>query len=214
MTFKCRLEHHYRIPTPVLSILVGKLPKNTTTTPPITSTPTVVEDVTEQLASEENLKLSSQTDSWDKEWSWGLDEDRPYSTSPPPPTASSSPSITLTTPPSSIVPVNSTSSSPGPPQTMSETHSDTTHDQQEAPPIVKETYLVSASAAGKYIAMAYQRKFVVVALHPEQEEYIVVGQGSGCSPISIVMDYPRNGSPVYYASLYLFLPHEKIRSLL
>ncbi|ORZ14594.1 Rab3 GTPase-activating protein regulatory subunit N-terminus-domain-containing protein [Absidia repens] len=207
MTFKCRLEHHYRIPTPVLSILVGKLPKNTTTSPPITSTPTVVEDVTEHLASEENLKLSSQTDSWDKEWSWGLDEDKPYSTSPPPPppTTSSSPSITLATPPSSTVPVNSTSSSPGPPQPMSETHSEvgnnTTLEQQQAPPIVKETYLVSASAAGKYIAMAYQRKFVVVALHPEQEEYIVIGQGSGCSS-----DQLRHGLPKERITSILCLP--------
>ncbi|KAI8097122.1 Rab3 GTPase-activating protein regulatory subunit N-terminus-domain-containing protein [Halteromyces radiatus] len=81
-------------------------------------------------------------------------------------------------------PETSSSSSPGP----------------IPPPIGKESYLVSASAAGKYIAMAYHRKFVLVALDPDQEEYLVIGQGSGCS------DHQHQGSSKERITSILCLP--------
>ncbi|KAI7849297.1 Rab3 GTPase-activating protein regulatory subunit N-terminus-domain-containing protein [Circinella umbellata] len=83
MSFKCILTPHYRIPPPILSILVGRLPQVST----------IIEDVTEEATTAETIKLDEtaddQADSWDKDWGWNVDE-APKSPSPDDRVASSS----------------------------------------------------------------------------------------------------------------------------
>ncbi|CAO3610491.1 unnamed protein product [Cunninghamella blakesleeana] len=127
---------------------LGKLPKNKTTPPVSRESKTV------------------QQDSWDKEWSWGLEDDEPKNST------------------STIQPVLPRTDSPDSSHLSSTSSSSTTSSISERPSspntIIKESYLVSASATGKYIVLAYQTKFVILELLEEQEEYIVIGQGSDC----------------------------------
>ncbi|KAI9305251.1 Rab3 GTPase-activating protein regulatory subunit N-terminus-domain-containing protein [Cunninghamella echinulata] len=160
MKYKCKLESHYNIPSPVLSILVGKLPKNKTT-PPVTK----------------ESKTSLQQDSWDKEWSWGLEDEPKLAIS----SNSSTSTIQPTPPPPRIEsPDTSRLSTTSSSSTASSTTTSIFENPSSPNIIIKESYLVSASAAGKYIVLAYQTKFVIVELFEEQEEYIAIGQGSGC----------------------------------
>ncbi|KAI8887007.1 hypothetical protein K501DRAFT_242977 [Backusella circina FSU 941] len=92
-----------------------------------------IEDVTEQ----ETQKTKDDVDGWDKDWSWGVDED---------PVSSRVESITRS--PSPNLPI-------------------------------KESYMISASAAGKSLVLAYKTKFVMVKVNSEGE-YSALGQGSGC----------------------------------
>lgn len=59
-------------------------------------------------------------------------------------------------------------------------YSDKTIASSQTLPPMKETYLVSASAGGRHIVLAYKTKFFMVELKEEEGEYIAVGQGSGC----------------------------------
>ena len=52
MSFKCILTPHYRIPPPILSILVGRLPQVST----------IIEDVTEEATTAETIKLDETAD--------------------------------------------------------------------------------------------------------------------------------------------------------
>ncbi|KAL0083499.1 hypothetical protein F4703DRAFT_1113204 [Phycomyces blakesleeanus] len=44
----------------------------------------------------------------------------------------------------------------------------------------KESYLVSASAGGRHLVLAYKTKFVMVEANENEGEYAATGQGSGC----------------------------------
>ena len=52
MSFKCVLAPNYRIPPPILSILVGRLPQVST----------IIEDVTEEATIAGTIKLDETTD--------------------------------------------------------------------------------------------------------------------------------------------------------
>ncbi|ORX56148.1 hypothetical protein DM01DRAFT_1382443 [Hesseltinella vesiculosa] len=139
MLFKTALEPQYRIPTPVLSILVGKLPKNVTTPAP------------------------KDDDPWEKEWSWGVDYESRNDKDTSDSSLSPSPVPSPDTHVSSSATIADPAANPADPVVP-------------MPPIVKEAYLVSASAAGHTIVLAYSSKFVVLQLFADQGEYIVIGQ--------------------------------------
>ncbi|KAI7886753.1 hypothetical protein K492DRAFT_189853 [Lichtheimia hyalospora FSU 10163] len=74
--FKCVLAPHHNIPQPILSILVGRIPKVST----------VIQDVSEQPTGDESKLdddnkddqgrcISLLDDSWDKDWGWSVDEE-------------------------------------------------------------------------------------------------------------------------------------------
>lgn len=46
---------------------------------------------------------------------------------------------------------------------------------------INNSFLISASAGGKSLVLAYKTKFVMVQLNNEGE-YSALGQGSGCQP--------------------------------
>ncbi|KAI8072962.1 Rab3 GTPase-activating protein regulatory subunit N-terminus-domain-containing protein [Gongronella butleri] len=160
MAFHAKLEPHYYIPAPVLSILVGKLPKSTT-------------------PRAERKKVAD--DPWEKDWSWGLDTgsgDASELGTSPGLQADSDGKDTVPSPAGSMHrSVDSSSSSVS---SLHKSRRDASPSSSPPPPIVKESYMVSASAAGRTIVLAYRTKFVVVQLHADEGEYIVVGQGSGC----------------------------------
>ncbi|ORE06407.1 hypothetical protein BCV72DRAFT_305598 [Rhizopus microsporus var. microsporus] len=58
---KCILESHHKIPIPILEILVGNLPQVSST----------IKEVVEEVVEEPK----EETDGWDKDWSWGAEED-------------------------------------------------------------------------------------------------------------------------------------------
>ncbi|KAI8384443.1 Rab3 GTPase-activating protein regulatory subunit N-terminus-domain-containing protein [Radiomyces spectabilis] len=123
MKLKCKLESHHRIPPPVLSILVGRLPQVSTPLPHRSPNPL-------------SPRQDDQDDSWNNDWDWEDDD-----------------------------------------EDEDDKSSDDT--SVELPP-VNEAYLASASPVGRYILLAHQTKFVMLALHEEEDEYYAVGQGSGC----------------------------------
>ncbi|GAA5811393.1 hypothetical protein MFLAVUS_004828 [Mucor flavus] len=124
---KCVLEAHYRIPPPVLMILMGNLPQVSSS----------IEDVTDESLDESQIIKVPKEDGWNKV---GLDE---VDEEPVPSAAD-----IITRSPSPNIPINN-------------------------------SYLISASAGGKSIVLAYKTKFVIVQLNNE-EEYSALGQGSGC----------------------------------
>ncbi|KAI9277015.1 Rab3 GTPase-activating protein regulatory subunit N-terminus-domain-containing protein [Phascolomyces articulosus] len=140
MSYKCILAPHYRIPPPILSILVGRLPQVST----------IIEDVTEEAAAAESIKLDEsaddQGDAWDKDWGWSVDE---------------------------------TPKSPSPDDHITSSNSYTSDYAHAFSPLT-EPYMVSTSAGGGYMVLAHRSKFVVIELKEEEGEYCALGQGSGC----------------------------------
>ncbi|KAI9315839.1 Rab3 GTPase-activating protein regulatory subunit N-terminus-domain-containing protein [Dichotomocladium elegans] len=59
-------------------------------------------------------------------------------------------------------------------------HSSNSSDFTHALGPFTETYMVSASAGGRHMALAHKSKFVVVELNEKEGEYCAIGQGSGC----------------------------------
>lgn len=125
---KCVLEAHYRIPPPILMILMGNLPQVSSS----------IEDVTDESLEESQIIKAPKEDGWNKV---GLDE---VDEEPVPSAADM-----ITRSPSPNIPISN-------------------------------HYLISASAGGRTIVLAYKTKFVVVQLNNEGE-YSALGQGSGCS---------------------------------
>ncbi|KAI9360957.1 Rab3 GTPase-activating protein regulatory subunit N-terminus-domain-containing protein [Pilaira anomala] len=124
---KCVLEPHYRIPPPILMILMGNLPQVSSS----------IEDVTDESIEESQIIKAPKEDGWNKV---GLDE---VDEEPVPSAAD-----IITRSPSPNIPISN-------------------------------TYLISASAGGQSIVLAYKTKFVMVQLNNEGE-YSALGQGSGC----------------------------------
>lgn len=127
---KCILDAHYRIPPPILMILMGNVP-------PASSS---IEDVTDESTEESSQIIKApKEDGWNKVFKDEVDEE-------PVPSAAD----IITRSPSPNIPINN-------------------------------SFLISASAGGKSLVLAYKTKFVMVQLNNEGE-YSALGQGSGCQP--------------------------------
>ncbi|KAI7891097.1 Rab3 GTPase-activating protein regulatory subunit N-terminus-domain-containing protein [Mucor mucedo] len=124
---KCLLEEHYKIPFPILSILVGNLPQVSS----------AIKDVTDETLEDSQIIKAPKEDGWNKVGMDDMDEE-------PVPSAAD----IITRSPSPNIPIH-------------------------------DSYLISCSAGGKSILLAYKTKFVMVKLNNEGE-YSAIGQGSGC----------------------------------
>lgn len=99
MSYKCVLTPHHRIPKPILSILVGRLPQVSTTIEDVTDDAVAASDMSpsfhkhgkDDKDDRGNTRLkccprftlnnlssfsSCAGDSWDKDWNWGDEEVR------------------------------------------------------------------------------------------------------------------------------------------
>lgn len=66
-------------------------------------------------------------------------------------------------------------------ETTEEYSKDPSPTENVAPPLpLTESYIVSASPAGRHMVLAHKQKFVVLELNEREGEYCAVGQGSGC----------------------------------
>ncbi|KAG0763735.1 hypothetical protein G6F57_006162 [Rhizopus arrhizus] len=118
---KCKLQRHYKIPIPILEILVGNLPQVSSS----------IKEVIEETLDDQK----EETDGSDKEWAWGADEDAvsnrtDFTTRSPSPNVQS-----------------------------------------------KEAYLISSSASGRTLVLAYKTKFITVKVNAEGE-YSAIGQNT------------------------------------
>ncbi|CAO0790193.1 unnamed protein product [Mucor circinelloides] len=126
---KCILDAHYRIPPPILMILMGNVPQVSSS----------IEDVTDESTEESHIIKAPKEDGWNKVFKDEVDEE-------PVPSATD----IITRSPSPNIPIS-------------------------------DNFLISASAGGKSLVLAYKTKFVMVQLNNEGE-YSALGQGSGCQP--------------------------------
>ncbi|KAF1799965.1 Rab3 GTPase-activating protein regulatory subunit N-terminus-domain-containing protein [Mucor lusitanicus] len=124
---KCILDAHYRIPPPILMILMGNVPQASSS----------IEDVTDESTEESHIIKAPKEDGWNKVFKDEVDEE-------PVPSATD----IITRSPSPNIPIS-------------------------------DSFLISASAGGKSLVLAYKTKFVMVQLNNEGE-YSALGQGSGC----------------------------------
>ncbi|KAM3588989.1 hypothetical protein VKS41_001419 [Umbelopsis sp. WA50703] len=155
MQLKCTLQPTCAIPTPILSILFGRIPQVSTVVKDISEDPSqeskIADDDDEDEAEQTN---KDERDDWDTDWGWE-DEMKTSQSKAAYPAQSASPSSAI-----SVATSASTSS------------------VQQSPTI--EPYLASTSADGSYIVLAHKKKFVVVKRHLQDDEYFAIGQGSGC----------------------------------
>ncbi|KAI8643791.1 Rab3 GTPase-activating protein regulatory subunit N-terminus-domain-containing protein [Parasitella parasitica] len=124
---KCILDAHYRIPPPILMILMGNVPQASSS----------IEDVTDESAEESQTTKTAKEDDWNKVFKDEVDEEPVPSTTD-----------IITRSPSPNIPIS-------------------------------DNFIISASAGGKSLVLAYKTKFVMVQLNNEGE-YSALGQGSGC----------------------------------
>lgn len=143
---KCVLEPHYRIPPPILMILMGNLPQVSSS----------IEDVTDESIEESQIIKAPKEDGWNKV---GLDEVDEVKKKKQKTNTKNLFSLLYKEPVPSAADIITRSPSPNIP--------------------INNTYLISASAGGQSIVLAYKTKFVMLQLNNEGE-YSALGQGSGC----------------------------------
>lgn len=142
---KCILDAHYRIPPPILMILMGNVPQASSS----------IEDVTDESTEESHIIKAPKEDGWNKVFKDEVDEVIPSRTA------------------IALYALTAKEQEPVPSATDIITRS-------PSPNIpISDSFLISASAGGKSLVLAYKTKFVMVQLNNEGE-YSALGQGSGC----------------------------------